>query len=90
MPFPSAGDLPNPGIETRSPTLQVDSLQAEPGGKPLRREGGIREWVAISFSGDLPDSGKEPESPELVGGFFTTESPEKPMFNYLHYDKTIL
>ena len=29
-PFPSPGDLPNPGIEPRSPALQVDSLLAEP------------------------------------------------------------
>ena len=29
-PFPSPGDLPNPGIEPRSPKLQVDSLRAEP------------------------------------------------------------
>ena len=28
------GDLPNPGIESRSPTLQGDSLPAEPPGKP--------------------------------------------------------
>ena len=33
-PFPSPGDLPNPGIELRSPTLQADSLPAEPQGKP--------------------------------------------------------
>ena len=33
-PFPSAGDLPNLGIEPRSPTLQADSLPAEPPGKP--------------------------------------------------------
>ena len=33
-PFPSPGDLPNPGIEPRSPTLQADSLLAEPPGKP--------------------------------------------------------
>ena len=33
-PFPSPGDLPNPGIEPRSPTLQEDSLPAEPQGKP--------------------------------------------------------
>ena len=33
-PFPSPGDLPNPGIEPRSPTFQVDSLPAEPQGKP--------------------------------------------------------
>ena len=31
---PSPGDLPNPGIELRSPTLQADSLAAEPQGKP--------------------------------------------------------
>ena len=33
MPFPSPGDLPNPGIEPRSPALQEDSLQSEPPGK---------------------------------------------------------
>ena len=43
-PFPSPGDLPNPGIEPRdlpnpgtkprSPALQADSLPAEPQGKP--------------------------------------------------------
>ena len=35
LPCPSAGDLPNPGIEPRSPTLQEDSLPAELPGKPL-------------------------------------------------------
>ena len=35
QPFPSPGDLPNPGIEPRSPTLQADSLPVEPQGKPL-------------------------------------------------------
>ena len=29
LPFPSPGDLPNPGIELRSPALQADSLPAE-------------------------------------------------------------
>ena len=33
-PFPSPGDLPGPGIEPRYSTLQVDSLPAEPQGKP--------------------------------------------------------
>ena len=32
--LPSPGDFPNPGIELRSPTLQADSLPAEPQGKP--------------------------------------------------------
>ena len=34
QPFPSPGNLPNPGIKPRSPTLQVDSSPSEPPGKP--------------------------------------------------------
>ena len=30
LPFPSPGDLPDPGIKPRSPTLQADSLPSEP------------------------------------------------------------
>ena len=33
LPFPSAGDLPNPEIEPGSPALQVDSLPTEPSGE---------------------------------------------------------
>ena len=33
LPFPSPEGLPNPGIKPRSPTLQADSLPAEPPGK---------------------------------------------------------
>ena len=35
LPFPSPGDLPHPGIEPRSPTLQADALTSEPPGKPI-------------------------------------------------------
>ena len=34
LPFRPAADLPNPGIEPRYPTLQVDSLPSKPSGKP--------------------------------------------------------
>ena len=34
LPFPSPGDLPDPGIEPRSPTLKADTLTSEPPGKP--------------------------------------------------------
>ena len=34
LPFPSPGDLPDPGIETGSPTLQADALLSEPPGSP--------------------------------------------------------
>ena len=39
--------FPNPGIKPRSPALQVDSLPAEPQGKPR-----ILEWVAYPFSSE--------------------------------------
>ena len=34
MPCPSPGELPNPGVEPRSPALQADSLPSESPGKP--------------------------------------------------------
>ena len=30
LPFPSPGDLPDPGIEPKSPALQADTLPSEP------------------------------------------------------------
>ena len=33
LPFPSSRDLPDPGIEPGSPTLQADALPSEPPGK---------------------------------------------------------
>ena len=39
LPFPSPGDLPNPGIESVSPALQADILPSEPPGKFLRHQG---------------------------------------------------
>ena len=34
LPFPSPGNIPNPGIELRSPALQTDALTSELLGKP--------------------------------------------------------
>ena len=36
LPFPSPGDLPDPGIEPRSLALQADTLPSEPPGKPWK------------------------------------------------------
>ena len=44
LPFPSLGDLPDPGIEPASPALQTDCLPSESSGK-LR----IVVCVAIPF-----------------------------------------
>ena len=37
LPFPSPGDLPNPGIEPGSPAMQADALPSEPHAKYLKR-----------------------------------------------------
>ena len=39
MLFPSPGDLPNPGIEPRSPALRADALPSEPQGSLRDRQG---------------------------------------------------
>ena len=36
-PFPSPGDLSDPGIQPRSPALQADFLPSEPPGKSKER-----------------------------------------------------
>ena len=43
LPFSSPGDLPDSGIEPRSPALQADALPSEPPGKPPGEE-----WKAIT------------------------------------------
>ena len=51
LPFRSPGDLPNPGIEARSPTLQADSLPAEPQGKPKNTGVGsliLLQWIFLT------------------------------------------
>ena len=35
LPFLSPGDLPDPGMELRSPAFQADALASEPPGKPI-------------------------------------------------------
>ena len=44
-------------------------------------------WSRLPFPppGDLPDSGIKPKSPELAGGFFTTEPPGKTPFSLLPF-----
>ena len=67
LPFPSPGDLPNPGIEPTS--LAGDSVLAgrffttEPLGKPR-----IREWVVISFSSGPCLVRTLRDDPSVLGG----------------------
>ena len=50
LPFPSPGDLPNPGIEPRSPALQADALPSEPPGKTLKLSLSLNSWSGIRSS----------------------------------------
>ena len=52
LPFPSPGDLPNPGIEPGSPALQADSLPTEPLGKPFKLQ-------VLLIAGERNTSNKE-------------------------------
>ena len=71
LPFPSPGDLPDSGIEPRSPTLQADALTSEPPGmseecvislvlshcsKDFETVGQCYSWFTAQFY--LPSKGK--------------------------------
>ena len=77
-PFPSPGDLPNPGMEPRSPALQVDSLPFEPQGKPPKKSvlGGIKlwwkTWVLKSRQAGFPDSAYPGSFPAISEPHFLT------------------
>ena len=64
LPFSTS----QPGIKPRSPALQVDSLPAEPQGKP--KNTGV---VAYPSPADLPDPGIELGSPALHVDSLPTE-----------------
>ena len=49
LPFPSPGDLPNPGIETGSSALQADTLTSEPPGKPSGKEENLTQHPLFLF-----------------------------------------
>ena len=66
LPFPSPGDLPNPGIEPRFPALQVDSLPGEPQGKPKNTGVG-----SLSLLQQIFPAQELNWVLLLVGGFFT-------------------
>ena len=51
IPFPSPGDLPDPGIKPGSPALQVDSLPTELSGKPMHTKGQEKQEKAGNYTG---------------------------------------
>ena len=85
MPFPSPGDLPDPGIELGSPALQSDALLSEP---PEKLKTGVGSL--IPSPGDLPDPGIEPGSPALQVDALPAKLLGKPIHlmlsHYILYD----
>ena len=75
LPCPPPGDLLNPGIEPRSPSLQADSLPSELSGKPINTGVGTQRG---SSPGDPPNPGMEPGSPALQADSLPAELPGKP------------
>ena len=53
LPFPSPGNLPNPGIEPGSPALQADTLPSEPPGFNLRKGRGKKGMGANNWMGQI-------------------------------------
>ena len=69
LPFPSPGDLPNPGIEPGSPALQVDALTTEVPGKPYICVYGLKlniQRMKIMASGPITSWKIDGETTETV------------------------
>ena len=67
LSFPSPGDLPDPGIDPRSPALQADALPSEPPGNTTRMALELMNWkiswrkewlpTPVFFPGESHDRG---------------------------------
>ena len=55
LPFPSPGDLPDPGIEPRSPALEADALTSEPPGRQWMWQREKMKRVLISLRKNVMD-----------------------------------
>ena len=77
--FPFSRDLPNPGMEPRSPLLQVDSLPAKPQEKPKNTVMGSLTLLPE----DLPDPGIKLGSPALQADSLTRSVGRRILFCFL-------
>ena len=75
VPCPPPGDSPDPGIASRSPALQEDSLPSEPPGKPKNALVGSLSLLQGIFQ---TQESKESGSPALQADSFPAELPGKP------------
>ena len=77
--LPPPGDLPNPGIEPRSPALQADSLPSEPPGKP--KSTGMGSLSLLQVRTSRPRN--QPGVSSFAGRFFTSWATKKVL--WLHW-----
>ena len=68
LPFPFLGDLPDPGIEPRSPALQVDSLLSELPGKPTMSHGDLANHPSVTACDTLPILKPSPQGTMEMSG----------------------
>ena len=86
LPFPSPGDLPNPGIEPGSPALQADALPSESPEKPttckryLQRRGRKSDCSEVAFNME----GKLSKT-----SYTTSEGHSKKVYSDLQFRKEI-
>ena len=73
LPFPSPGDLPDPGFEPGSPALQMESLPSDLRGKPAFKyvsDGAslvaqqVKNPPAMQETASIPGLGRSPGSPK--------------------------
>ena len=69
LPFPHPEDLPDPGIEPRSPALQADALPSEPPGKPVKKSGNCSVTSDSLRPYGLYSPWKSPDQNSGVGRF---------------------
>ena len=85
LPCPLPGSIPNSGIYPRSSALQVDSLPAEPPGKP--KNPGV---IAYPFSRGSFQPRKQTRVSCIAGGFFTSWATRKACISLQLLLKTII
>ena len=61
LPFPSPGDLPDPGIEPEFPALSADALPSEPPGKYTK----TCMWIFIAALFIIAKTWKQPRCPSM-------------------------
>ena len=74
LPFPSPGDLPDPGIEPKSPALQVEFFTTEPPGKvKVKLLSRVRIFARLLHPWDSPGKNTGVGCHFLLQGIFLTQ-----------------